>query len=377
MAKRSAFIYTSQFEKYHYPDENPFKTERAGKTRSILESMNLLSGPHREEIAPNFAPRNILEKFHTPRYLDALDAVSRGELDIEAFAMGIGSEDCPVFKNLYEYTTLTCGATVEGAKLIANGSAEIAFNPSGGYHHAFPEKAAGFCYLNDIVLGCMLLAEQGKKVLFLDLDIHHCDGVQDAFYDNPDVMTLSLHESGKTQFPGTGFEDEIGVGNGLGYCVNVPMPVGTYDGIFLKAFHKIVLPMIEAFGPDVIVLELGMDGLGGDPLGHWNLTNNVFADAINMVLKFNKPILATGGGGYNIENTARGWALAWSVLTGQDMSEEMGLGMGGVMLESAEWQGGLRDRIQIPDAAIKSQVDPQVEAVIEKLKATLFPLHNL
>jgi len=377
MPDQAIFIYTTELEKYHYPDGNPFKTERAGKTYAILKSMDLLTGPGLEEKIPSLAPRNILEKFHTPRYLDALEAVSKGKLDVEAFRMGIGSEDCPAFKQVYEYASLACGATLEGARLILDAAAEIAFNPSGGYHHAGPERAAGFCYINDVALACRLLAEQGKRVLFLDLDIHHCDGVQDAFYHRSDVMTVSLHESGRTQFPGTGFENEIGIGEGRGYSVNVPLPVGTYDEVYLRAFRKAVLPMIEVFDPDVIVLELGMDGLTGDPLGHWNLTNNVFVDAINLVLDFNKPILATGGGGYNVENTARGWALAWTVLTGQDVLEDIGLGLGGVMLESTEWQGGLRDRTQIPNAARRKEVDPEVDATIEKVTNNLFSVHNL
>jgi acetoin utilization protein AcuC len=209
--------------------------------------------------------------------------------------MGIGTSDCPVFEGLYEYAVLATGATLTAAELILSGSAEVGFNPSGGFHHAGPERASGFCYINDVALACMILAEAGKRVLYLDVDVHHGDGVAYGFYDRRDVMTISLHETPAALFPGTGFEDEIGTGEGKGYCVNVPLPIGTYDEMYMKAFVAIVLPLIGAYNPDVIVFELGADALAGDPLAHLCLTNNAYAEIIKHLLSFNKPILATGG----------------------------------------------------------------------------------
>ena len=148
----------------------------------------------------------------------------------------------------------------------------------------------------------------------LDLDAHHCDGVQDAFYERNDVLTVSLHESGRTLFPGTGFAAEIGVGPGTGFCVNVPFPMGVDDDIYMKAFTELVMPLLDAFSPDVLVLELGADALDGDLLGHLALTNNSYTDIIAMVRRLQRPILATGGGGYSLEQTVRAWALAWVAL---------------------------------------------------------------
>ena len=179
---------------------------------------------------------------------------------------------------MYEYASLACGATLTGAELILSGEADIVFNPSGGFHHAKAQKASGFCYLNDIVLGCLRLTDKGKRVLYLDVDAHHCDGVQEAFYARKDVMVISLHESGKTLFPWAGFENEIGEGPGLGFNVNVPLPIGIFDEAYMTGFNQIVLPLIKAYKPDVIVLELGMDALAGDPLVHLSLTNNTYAD---------------------------------------------------------------------------------------------------
>ncbi len=375
--KKAAFIYSSQLEEYSYPPEHPFNTIRAKKTREILNSMGLLSGNGRSEIPPEPAERNVLKKFHSTRYLRALKAASQGRWDSEALGMGIGTSDCPVFEGLYEYAVLAVGATLTAAKLILSGSADVAFNPSGGFHHAGPERASGFCYINDVALGCLTLAEAGKKVLYFDVDVHHGDGVAYGFYDRDDVMTISFHQNPRTLFPGTGFEDEIGTGKGKGYCINVPLPIGTYDQAYMKAFEAIAPPLITAFNPDVFVFELGADALAGDPLAHLCLTNNAYVDIIDSLLSFNKPILATGGGGYNIENTARAWALAWSVLCSADTGRDMNLGVGGVMLESTDWQGGLRDREFVVRNQQREMVLPAIEATIETVKAKVFPIHRL
>jgi len=375
---RAAFIHSAELERYHYPPDCPFRTERARLTREILLPMGLLSGPDRREVAPAPAGRDDLLSLHTPAYLDALAKAPRGELDPEGFAMGIGTPDCPVFEGMYDYAVLACGATLTGAALLAEGDADVAFNPSGGYHHAGPAKAAGFCYVNDVAIACGRLAGPGRRVLFLDVDAHHGDGVQDAFFHRRDVMTVSFHESGLSLFPGTGFVDDVGAGEGAGYCANVPLPPGTYDQAYLKAFRAVAIPLASAYDPDVIVLELGMDTLSGDPLAHLGLTNNACAEIVEAVMALGRPVLATGGGGYHVQNTARGWALAWSVFCGEGAAEdETSAGLGGVMLESTEWRGGLRDRALAPDARQRRAVEPVVDAAIERVKANVFPYHGL
>jgi acetoin utilization protein AcuC len=372
----SVFLYSPEWDTINYPQECPFDTGRAGKTRSTLFPMGLLSGKQIKEIKPVKATRAELEKFHDPVYLEAIKNAEKGNLTLEAFAMGIGTPDCPVFPGMYEYISLASGASITGARLILSGEADVVFNPGGGFHHAGPKEASGFCFVNDVVLAAMELTGAKKRVLFLDLDVHHGDGVQNAFYERNDVMTISLHESGKTLFPGTGFENEIGRGQGKGYSVNIPLPVGTYDAAYEKAFNEVALPLIKKYNPDVLIMELGMDGLSGDPLAHLNLTNNVYADIIKQVLQLEKPILATGGGGYNVESTVRGWALAWSVLCGED-EHDLGIGLGGVMLETTEWLGGLRDRILITDAGVRDTVDAEIQRVIQYIKDKVFPLHDL
>jgi acetoin utilization protein AcuC len=375
--RKAVFIYSAELEKYSYPQDHPFNTMRAKRTHEILNSMGLLSGSDRRKIPPEPAEQVILEKFHSADYLHALKNASEGNLTAESLNMGIGTPDCPVFTGLYDYAVLAAGGTLIAAKLILSGSADVAFNPSGGYHHAGPERASGFCYINDVALACMVLAEEGKKVLYLDVDVHHGDGVANAFYVRCDVMTISLHEDPVALFPGTGFADEIGTGKGKGYCVNVPLPIGTYDQMYMKVFNTIVMPLINSYDPDVIVFELGADALVGDPLAHLCLTNNTHADIIKLLLSFNKPILATGGGGYNVENTARVWALAWSVLCSDNNEYDMNIGAGGVMLESTDWEGGLRDREYVVRNQQKEIVLPGIEATIETIKAKVFPVHGL
>jgi len=376
--RKAVFLHGPELEQILYPEECPFKSSRAAKTRQTIASMGLLDGGARREYPPRRAVRAELETFHTPSYLDVLEAAQQGQLDVDGLAMGLGTPDCPVFAGMYDYATLAAGASLAGARLLLSGEADVAFNPSGGYHHAMADRAAGFCYINDVVLAVMELAATGRRVLFLDIDVHHCDGVQNAFYRRRDVMTVSLHESGRTLFPGTGFEEEIGAGEGTGYTVNIPLPVGTDDTAYRHAFKEAAWPVIHAFDPDVVVVEIGMDGLAGDPLAHLHLTNNVHAEVLAKMLELGKPILATGGGGYHVENTVRGWALAWSVLC-DDQAEDDGfsMGMGGVMLQNTDWAGGLRDRVLLSGGGRRDAIDAEIAQTIEKIHHLVFPHHGL
>jgi len=374
----AAFIHSNELEQYHYPAECPFKTERAASLFRTLNSMGLLSGPDHRVVAPDPAERTVLERFHTAEYLDVLQRASQGHCDIDGLHAGLGTPDTPVFLGLYEYAALAVGASLRAAELILSKEADVAFNPSGGYHHAHPSLASGFCYLNDVVLACMFLADAGKRVLLFDVDAHHCDAVQDAFYRRSDVLTLSFHESGEGFFPGTGAVEEVGLGAGRGFSVNVPLPAGAGDDAFDHAFRAVAVPVIRAYAPDVIVLQLGMDCLAGDPLTQLRLTNNAYADVVQRVLDFGRPVLAVGGGGYHVEKTVRGWALAWSVLIGEaDDTADLSVGTGGVLLESTDWKGGLRDRILVPDDQQHRTIIPAVDKSIELIAAEVFPVLGL
>lgn len=372
--QRLALLYSPELAALNYPPACPFNTQRAVRTRERLLAFGLLD--HRAEIVPAPATRADLEQFHTPAYLDELERATAGDLRVEGLHMGLGTPETPVFRDLWPYATRATGASLTAADLILAGKVDIAFNPWGGLHHALPERASGFCYVNDVVLACQRLAGQAKRVLCLDVDAHHGDGTQAAFYNRDDVFTISLHESGKTLFPWGGFENEIGAGPGRGYNVNVSLPAETYDDAYWWAFREVVPPLITAYHPDVIVLELGMDALAGDPLTHLRLTNNVFVDVLRRLQAFGVPLLVTGGGGYHIENTVRGWALAWQTLTGEE-EHDLSIGMGGEMLGTSEWAGGLRDRVLPVSDAQRRAVLPALEVAVRRVHQLVFPLHGL
>ncbi|OHB76229.1 MAG: hypothetical protein A2W31_00430 [Planctomycetes bacterium RBG_16_64_10] len=375
---RLAFVHSAELEQYAYPAQCPFRPERAGLARRKLIAMGLLGSAGRMEVAPAPASREALLGFHQAPYLDALQAADEGRLDGATPTSGLGTADCPVFRGMYPYAALACGASLRGAELLLDGTADVAFNLSGGYHHAHADHASGFCYLNDVVLACQRMATAGQRVLFLDIDVHHCDGVQAAFYQRRDILTLSFHEDPALLFPGTGTVDEIGTGEGQGYTVNVPLPAGLYDEAFLRAFRALAIPLIDAYRPDLIVLELGMDMLAGDPLAHMSLTNNAHAEVVDYLRCAGRPLLVTGGGGYHVDNTVRGWVLAWSILCGEGKAADaLSMGLGGVFLGTSEWHGGLRDGITIPTARQRDQVDLVVDATIKQIQATVFPWHGL
>jgi acetoin utilization protein AcuC len=372
-----AFIYSPEIEGLNYPPDCPFKTQRVGLVRQKLISFGLLGIEGCVEVPARKATRAELQQLHSARYLDELQRAAGGDLTLEGFKMGLGGPDTPVFKDMFEYGAWACGAALTAADLLLAGKTDIAFNLLGGFHHAMAGHASGFCYLNDVALACQQLAAGGKRVAYLDVDAHHGDGVQEFFYRRSDVLAISMHESGKTLFPWGGFENEIGRWTGLGYNVNIPLPAGTYDEAFLQAFERVVLPVLGAFRPDVIVLELGLDLLAGDPLTHLHMTNNVVADVLKRLMDFQRPLLVSGGGGYNVEHTVRGWALAWRTCLGEGDEDVFSLGLGGVMLGSSEWAGGLRDR-ELPIAAEqRAAVEPELRATIDRVIQHVFRHHGL
>jgi len=376
-ARSLAFVHCPDIEVFRYPPDCPLKPERAGRTRERLHALGLLDGDNRRELAPRPATRTELELFHDPRYLDALERAAAGDLTVAGLHFGLGQPDTPVFADLARYAAWAAGATLTGAEFVRQEPTGIAFNPSGGFHHAGPARAAGFCYVNDVVLGCLRLLQRHRRVACVDLDAHHGDGVQAAFDDRADLLFISLHESGQTLYPGTGFETEIGRGPGEGYTVNVPLPAGTYDEVYLAAFGRVVPPLLGAYQPEAIVVELGMDTLAGDPLTHLSLTNNVLVEILPQLLALDRPLLIVGGGGYHADNTVRAWTLAWQTLGGDAAAADWSFGLGGVMLESTEWAGGLQDRARPPSDEQRQAVVPEVDRVVTAVTRRVFPIHGL
>ncbi len=378
IGKKIRFVFNPDLKLYNYPPECPFNSQRAAMTREILQSMDLLSGDDFGEFKPEPASRAAMEDLHSSDYLDILEKAQEGQLGLSAIEVGLGTPDTPIFKGLYDYSALVAGASLAGADLLRTGQARIAFNPAGGLHHASSSLASGFCYVNDVALACSALTRGGKRVLYLDVDVHHGDGVQTAFYNRKDVLTVSIHQDGRTLFPGSGAVSELGSGEGQGYSVNLPLPPGTGDDLYLEVFREVVLPLAQSYAPDFIVMVMGMDCLAGDHLAGLKLSNNAYAEVLAAMIALGHPMLVTGGGGYNPRNTARAWALAWTIMTGTD-TQDLGLplGVGGVMLESTEWQAGLRDRPLVADPEEIIHTRQETAATVAVLKKTVFPLHGM
>lgn len=362
------------YEHLSYPAHHPFRPERANLLRDLLEREGLLEKPFLSVRNAHPASREEMEAFHTRDYLDALERGGRGEFFEELVHFGMGGDDCPAFSGMYELAALAAGASLEGARLIASHKTQLVFNPLGGFHHAGAAHAEGFCYVNDVVLACSALAAKGYRVACVDLDVHHGNGTEDAFLDKADILTISVHESGRTLYPWRGEESVVGVGAGRGFNVNVPLPAGCDDGMFLEALRKIVMPALAAFRPDVVVLEIGMDVLQGDPLAHLKLTNNSVAEACDDIRELGVPILALGGGGYAPRDVARGWALSLLSLTNCHPEDVFAGIVGGVFLGNNEHTGMLRDMQVFTSGPERAVLKKEVARLISFHEENTLPL---
>ncbi len=339
---RTAFLYTENYFAYDYGQSHPMKIERLRLTHDLCKAYGILDLPEAELIESKPATESEILRFHGADYVDALKKGSRGETEWD-FAHGLGPGDNPVFPGLWEWSLLSTGATLQGAHRISEGKARVVFNIAGGLHHAGANRASGFCYVNDPVLAILHFVEQGKRALYLDIDAHHGDGVQWAFYDDPRVLTVSFHQDGRTLFPGTGGLAETGKGDGTCYAVNVPMLPGTDDHVFWNGFESVMPPLMEAFRPDVVVAQLGVDSLLEDPLAALELTTHGFTRAVSFLTEEAPALLALGGGGYNPGNVARAWTLAWAAMNGVEPADELPDEMKGPLAAQGATGTRLRD----------------------------------
>jgi acetoin utilization protein AcuC len=231
---------------------------------------------------------------------------------------------------MHEAAAEIVGATLRAAELVMTGAARRAFSPAGGLHHARTDRGGGFCVYNDLAVAIRWMRRAfGVRVMYIDYDAHHGDGVQEIFYDDPEVLTVSFHESGVYLFPGTGFVDELGAGDGYGYSVNVPLEAETGDDSWRAAYRTLVPALADAFRPDVIVLQNGCDGHVLDPLTHLRATTGLFEDFVRVTCEIadrhcEGRVLATGGGGYAIYSVVpRAWTLVWAALSGREPPDRL------------------------------------------------------
>lgn len=311
---KTAFIYSDDFARFDYGPGHPLKPFRLKLTYELIRAYGLLSLPGVRVVEAEPAAEEDLLLYHTRDYLDVLKAANSGIETPGAERYGIGPGDNPVFKGVYDWSKLVTGASLQAAELVDSGEVQIAFTISGGLHHALASRASGFCYINDPVIVISSLLKKGRRVAYIDIDAHHGDGVQEAFYGTDKVLTISLHESGRYLFPGTGFEGETGEGEGKGCSVNIPLPPFADDELFVYAFTEVVPLLIERFRPDIVVGQLGVDSFRTDPLAHLNYTTNGFCEVVGKIKELSPRWIALGGGGYEITNVARAWTLAWAIM---------------------------------------------------------------
>lgn len=311
------FIYSEELLKYRFSDTHPFNQMRLKMTTDLLKSAGYLT--HQDIIKPRVATDKEIMLVHTKDYVEAVKRAGHFELsEEELINFGLNTEDTPQFENMHEKCSLLVGATLRATDLIMNGRAKKVTSLAGGLHHGYSGKASGFCIYNDAAIACEYLRKNfNQRVLYIDTDAHHGDGVQFIFYDNKEIMTYSIHETGRYLFPGTGLVTERGAGNGFGFSVNLPVDAFTEDDSFLEVFKESVERTAEIFQPDIIVSVNGVDAHYRDPMTHLSLTSRSYEEIprfVNYIAdKYaNGKWLALGGGGYNIwQVVPRMWAQVW------------------------------------------------------------------
>ena len=324
-----------------FPDYELWFVQKNGNIRTELSyvsryPVHLLI--HYEQRAKP-ATKHEMCQFHTDEYVDFLSKVTPDNMDQYAKEQGkynVG-DDCPVFDGLFEFCGISGGGSMEGAARLNRGKCDIAINWSGGLHHAKKSEASGFCYINgklsqpycnklanvtDIVLGIIELLRYKQRVLYIDIDVHHGDGVEEAFYTTDRVMTVSFHKYGE-YFPGTGELRDIGVGAGKYYAVNFPLRDGITDSTYKSVFEPVIGAVMEWYRPDAVVLQCGADSLSGDRLGCFNLSMKGHANCVGYVKSFNLPTLVLGGGGYTMRNVARAWTYETGILVGREVGPQL------------------------------------------------------
>ena len=370
---KTAFIYTDAYLDYDYGPAHPLRISRLKLTYDLIKSYGLLDLPSVQFIPTIKAEERDLAVFHSEEYLNILRQANEGHFTGNAYFYGLGPGDNPIFPGLLDWSLLVTGATLQAIDFVLNGKGEVAFNIAGGLHHAMRSRASGFCYINDPVIGIMKLLSRGKRVAYIDIDAHHGDGVQKAFYESNRVLTISLHESGGTLFPGTGFECEIGEKEGEGYSVNLPFPPYTDDEVYVWTFEEVVPELIHAFRPDIVVTQLGVDTFYDDPLANLDLSILGYKRVLKGIKDLAPRWVALGGGGYNISNVARAWTLAWAIMNGIELREELPE----AFLEKAVKMGieekELRGRPRTPLQSQSRENKAEMERVVRYIKETVLP----
>ena len=375
---RSARLVGSlKYRNLRYTKNHPLRIPRVSLLLEFLDAMGLIDEEEKVEGRP--ATMEELLLFHDREYIDILIEADRCQCVPEGARerFGIGSYENPVSPAMFKGSSLATGSSIQTAELFLKGFS--AFNPAGGMHHAFRDRAHGFCFINDPVITIEFLRKRGtERVLYIDLDAHHCDGVQSAYYDSDEVFVLSLHQSPEYAFPFThGFMNERGEGKGKGYNLNVPLPKGVNDSEFLFVLEKVLAYVGDVFQPDIYVLQLGTDPLLEDPLSKFELSNKGFLEAFRLVRSYLGDGIYLGGGGYNPIALARSWAVLWCEMSGREVPGEI-TPEGRKVLEAVEWEEFDEDvdrsymYERLLDEPREGEIRQEVKELVLRVKATVY-----
>ncbi|KAJ1664001.1 histone deacetylase (class I) Clr6 [Coemansia sp. RSA 1813] len=322
LKKRVAYYYDEDVGNYNYGYMHPMKPFRMRMAHNLVTAYGL--DQKMSIIRPPRASKQQLTRFHSDDYMEFLSRVTPelAELEPEHTSVYLSGDDCPAFDGVYEFCTISAGGSIAGAQRINHGDADVVVNWAGGLHHAKKSAASGFCYVNDIVLAILELLRYHQRVVYLDIDVHHGDGVEEAFYTTDRVMSVSFHKFGDF-FPGTGHVHDVGIGRGKGYAINVPLRDGIDDSSYASVFRPVMTSIMERFRPGAIVMQCGTDSLSGDRIGCFNLSMQGHASCVDFMKSFGVPLFCLGGGGYTIRNVARTWAYETAVLLGEQLDPVM------------------------------------------------------
>ncbi|XP_021921351.1 histone deacetylase 8-like isoform X2 [Zootermopsis nevadensis] len=320
----SRVVYVCDLLLFKECDKIPNICGRAILVHNLIRAYDLLSHMHLIPSEP--ASEDILLSFHSRNYIEFLQKVEESsdlenhEEDLLEFGLAY---DCPLVEGIYKFVQSIAGASITCAQVLVDGLARIAINWCGGWHHAQRDEAEGFCYVNDIVLAIHKLREKFSRILYIDFDLHHGNGVENAFSFSPHVMTLSLHKYEPGFYPGSGGLSDVGLGQGRYYTVNVPLKEGVRDDNYFTIFQSIANKVWSTFCPNAVVVQCGADCINGDPACGFNLTPRGIGRCIENVLAWNVPTLFLGGGGYNLPNTARCWTYLTSIILGLQITSSI------------------------------------------------------
>jgi acetoin utilization protein AcuC len=319
-----AIIYDDSLSKYDFGKTHPLKPVRLKLTFELLRSIGYLERPNVSVFDSKVAIEEELALFHSESYIETVKKYS----DIGSGLLDSG--DTPAFKGCFESTSIIVGASLKALELVADGKTYHAFNMSGGLHHAFRDRASGFCIFNDPAICIAFLKKEYdmERILYLDIDAHHGDGVMYGFYSDSKVLDIDFHEDGNYLFPGTGFIHELGKDETQGLKINFPFPPGTGDSQYGRAFRELVPALIDKFKPEIILMQCGADSHYDDLLTHLNLSTHMYSEIANTIHESahkycNGKLIMFGGGGYNLFNVPRCWTVVLNEILGERSNIEL------------------------------------------------------